>query len=128
MTETRSAYAALIEQFGHGWQKADPNLLLQPFAEDAVFVAGPFDPPLTGREEIARYWRDIAHEQAEIAFRFGEIYVAGPWFSTEFRCTFRRRRSGEAVDVRGALFCETRDGKIAELRMYWHRNVGPIGK
>lgn len=126
MTDPRSQYSALIGQFGEGWEKADPNLLLRPFGEDSVFVAGPFDPPLRGSTEIARYWRDVAYEQAEIAFRFGEIYVAGPWFSTEFRCTFRRRRSGEAVDVRGALFCETRDGKIAELRMYWHRNVGPI--
>jgi len=49
------------------------------------------------------------------------VYVAGPWFATEFRCTYRRRRSGEWVDARGAIFCETKDGKITEMRMYWHR-------
>jgi len=25
------------------------------------------------------------------------------------------------VDARGAIFCETKDGKITEMRMYWHR-------
>ena len=28
------------------------------------------------------------------------------------------------LDVRGALFCETADGKISEMRMYWHRWAG----
>jgi len=48
--------------------------------------------------------------------------VAGPWFATEFRCTYRRRRTGEWVDARGAMFCETKDDKITEMRMYWHRH------
>jgi len=26
------------------------------------------------------------------------------------------------VDGRGAIFCETKDGKISEMRMYWHRS------
>jgi ketosteroid isomerase-like protein len=87
------------------------------------YGSGPFDPPLRGREAIREYWKDISLEQAEISFRFGEIYLAGPWFATEIRCTFRRRRKGEMVDIRGALFCETRDGKIAEMRLYWHRTT-----
>jgi ketosteroid isomerase-like protein len=49
----------------------------------------------------------------------------GPWFATEFRCTYLRRRTGEAVDVKGALFCETREGKLAEMRMYWERRATP---
>ena len=27
------------------------------------------------------------------------------------------------VDVRGTLFCETGEGKISEMRMYWERRV-----
>src|SRR5881409_3415485 len=33
----------------------------------------------------------------------------------------RPRRTGAWVDARGAMFCETKDGKITEMRMYWHR-------
>lgn len=116
-------FDALVAKFGQGWQQGKPELMLEVFTEDAVFVPGPFDAPLRGREAIRLYWRDMPLEQAEIAFRHGEIFVAGPWFATEYKCTFRRRRTGEAVTVKGALFCETADGRISELRMYWERSV-----
>jgi len=73
---------------------------------------------------IRGYWKDVPLHQSEVSFRAGEIYAAGPWFATEFRCTYRRRRTGDKVDARGAIFCETKDGKIAEMRMYWHRYAG----
>lgn len=120
----RAQYGALMEQFGEGWAQAKAERIADLFLPDGVFVPDPFDAPLRGRDAVAAYWKDIAFEQAEISFRYGEIYVAGPWFATEFRCTFRRRRTGERVDVRGAMFCETRDGKIAEMRMYWQRKAG----
>jgi hypothetical protein len=25
------------------------------------------------------------------------------------------------VEARGAIFCETQDEKVSEMRMYWHR-------
>lgn len=126
MTEpdgARAAYADLIARFGDGWQKGNADGLVSVFAEDAVFVPSPFDAPLRGRAAIRTYWKDVPLEQAEISFRSGEIFVAGPWFATEYKCTFRRRRTGEAVTVRGALFCETADGLISEMRMYWDRSV-----
>jgi ketosteroid isomerase-like protein len=112
-----------VEQFGRGWETAAADAIAELFTDDAVFKPSPFDAPLAGRTAILEYWREVPFEQAEIAFRCGEVFVAGPWFGTEFRCTFRRRRSGERVDVRGALFCETIDGRIAEMRMYWHRTA-----
>jgi ketosteroid isomerase-like protein len=95
--------------------------LLSVFAADARFIETPFSEPLVGLEAIRDYWREIPYYQSEISFTSGEIYVAGPWFSTEFKCTFRRRRTGEWVDARGAIFCETAGEKITEMRMYWHR-------
>ena len=68
------------------------------------------------------YWKDVPANQAEVSFRSGEIYVAGPWFATEFRCLYRRRRTGEHVDARGAIFCETKGDKVSDMRMYWHRS------
>jgi len=116
-------YGALIAKFGQGWSQGKPELMAEGFTEDCVFVPGPFDAPLRGREAIRLYWRDVPLEQAEITFRFGEIFVVGPWFATEYKCTFRRRRTGEAVTVKGALFCETTGGLISEMRMYWDRSV-----
>lgn len=122
--DSRAGYAALIDEFGKGWEEGDAARLSAVFTETGVFAPDPFAVPLEGRKAIGEYWKDIPHEQSEISFRFGEIHSAGPWFATEFKCTFRRRRSGEPVDVRGALFCETEEGKISEMRMYWHRVKG----
>ena len=116
-------YAALIEAFGKGWEKGGGDAIADVFTDDGVFVADPFEAPLRGRAAILEYWKDIPREQAEISFRIGEIFSVGPWFSVEFRCKFRRRRTGEWIDVRGALFCETAEEKISEMRMYWHRSA-----
>lgn len=117
-------FASLVSRFGKAWEKGATDQLLDVFAEDALFYPSPFDGPARGHDGIRTYWKEIPHEQAEIAFRFGEIFVVGPWFATEFKCTFRRRRTGEQVDLRGAMFCETGDGRITELRMYWDRRIG----
>ena len=119
--EPKRQYAELIDEFGKGWEKGKSDRMAGVFTEDAVFRPDPFANPLRGRDAIAEYWKDIPREQAEISFRIGEVFSVGPWFSVEFRCKFRRRRTGEWVDVRGALFCETADEKISEMRMYWHR-------
>ena len=70
---------------------------------------------------IRDYWKDVPYHQSEITFTAGEIFAAASWFSTEFRVVYRRRRTGEWVDARGAIFCETEDGKVSEMRMYWIR-------
>ncbi len=120
----RTLFGGLIEFFGAGWMECDPKKMAEVFAEDGVFVPGPFEKPIAGRAAIAAYWDTLPYEQSDVAFRFGEIYLRGPWFATEFKCTFRRRRTGVPVDVRGTVFCETRDGRITEMRMYWDRRAG----
>ncbi|HVH08318.1 MAG TPA: nuclear transport factor 2 family protein [Gemmatimonadales bacterium] len=117
-----AAYRELLERFGRGWERGDVEEIAGVFAPDAVFVGAPFAEASRGIEAIRAYWKDIPLNQAEVSFKAGEVFVAGPWFAAEFRCTYRRRRSGEWVDTRGAVFCETKDGKIAEMRMYWHRH------
>jgi ketosteroid isomerase-like protein len=120
----RDQFRALIDTFARGWQKGDADELLSVFTDDAVFRETPFTPDDRGMAALRAYWVDLPRHQAEVTFKTGEIYEAGPWFATEFQLRFRRRRTGEWVDARGALFCETRDGKISEMRMYWHRQAG----
>lgn len=114
----------LIDIFGRGWSKLRVDLIASAFAPEAVFVETPFSEPIRGLDGIRKYWADVPYHQSEVTFTSGEIFVAGPWFGTEFKCVFRRRRTGEWVDARGALFCETAGGLITEMRMYWHRWSG----
>jgi ketosteroid isomerase-like protein len=119
--EIRVLGRTLIDTFGKGWAKGDIDLMMSVFSPDAVYLETPFSEPCRGEAGVRRFWIEVPLHQSEIAFTSGEIYAAGPWFSTEFRCSYRRKRTGEWVDARGAIFCETRDGKILEMRMYWHR-------
>ncbi|MEO8295624.1 MAG: nuclear transport factor 2 family protein [Gemmatimonadota bacterium] len=112
---------SLIDMFGQGWSRGNADTLLSVFAPTARFIETPFSAALVGAEAIRGYWKEIPYYQSEVTFTSGEIYVVGPWFSTEFKCTFRRRRTGEWVDARGAIFCELDGEKIGEMRMYWHR-------
>jgi ketosteroid isomerase-like protein len=118
---TPSLGRSLIDVLGKGWSKGDLDLLMSVYAPDVVFVETPFSEPLRGIDAVRRYWADVPYHQSEVTFTSGEIYCAGPWFSTEFKCVFRRRRTGEWVEARGAIFCETADDRITEMRMYWHR-------
>lgn len=120
----RAEYGTLVQRFGDGWMKGQADQMAGVFAQDGTFYPGPFVAPCRGQQAIADYWKDVPVEQAEVSFRYGEIYVAGPWFATEFRCRFRRRRSGEMLDVKGAMFCETSGGAITEMRLYWERHAG----
>ena len=125
MTDTTAEVGRqLIDTFGRGWSRLRVDLIASAFAPEAVFTETPFSEPLRGVEAIRKYWSDVPYHQSEVTFTSGEIFVVGPWFSTEFKCVFRRRRTGEWVDARGALFCETADGLISEMRMYWHRWSG----
>lgn len=119
--DTRALGRSLIDAFGKAWEKAKVDAMLEVFAPDAVFQDSPFGTAITGSEGIRGYWQDVPYHQSEITFHSGEIYAAGPWFSTEFKVVYRRRRTGEWVDARGAIFCETAGGKISEMRMYWIR-------
>ena len=118
---TRALGRSLVDTFGHGWSRGDIDLLMSVFEPDAVFIETPFTPPIRGTDAIRGYWNEVPYNQSEITFSSGEIYAAGPWFSTEFKCVFRRRRTGEWVEARGSIFCETQSDRISEMRMYWHR-------
>lgn len=123
-TEVQNQFQTLLRDFGEGWSSGDGAKIGALFVEDGVFIPDPFGAEMRGRAAIEAYWKDVPQEQSEIAFRSGEVHSVGPWFSVEFKCTFRRRRTGEPVDVRGAIFCETTDGLIQEMRLYYHRNIG----
>ena len=56
------------------------------FSPDAVYVETPFSEPLRGDGAVRRFWLEVPRHQSEITFTSGEIFAAGPWFSTEFKC------------------------------------------
>jgi ketosteroid isomerase-like protein len=119
--DTRELGRSLIDTFGEGWSRGNVDRLMSVFRDDVVFIETPFSSPLSGTEAVRRYWLEVPLHQSEVSFTSGEIFAAGPWFSTEFKCVFQRKRTGVWVDARGAIFCETDGETVTEMRMYWHR-------
>ncbi len=119
--EFAAAARAMIDTFARGWSTGRPDVMVSIFHEQAVFLETPFGAPMQGRDAIRSWASDIPYHQSEAAFTTGETFIAGPWFATEFKLVFRRRKTGEWVDARGALFAETDGIQVTELRMYWHR-------
>jgi ketosteroid isomerase-like protein len=119
--DMRSVARELVDEFAKAWSQGRPDGMVAVFAEEPVFIETPFSTPIQGTEAIRQWASDIPYYQSEATFTVGEVFVAGPWFSAEFKLVFRRRTTGDWVDARGALFAETNGSKITELRMYWHR-------
>lgn len=111
----------LLDRFSRGWSKGRVDDMVGVLHPQAIFLETPFSTPLQGVDAIRRWASDIPYHQSEASFTTGELFTAGPWFSAEFKLVFRRRKTGEWVDARGALFAETDGAVITELRMYWHR-------
>lgn len=118
---SRDTARELLDTFARGWAKGQVDLIISVFNTNALFIETPFTEALQGSDAIRRYWSEVPANQSEITVSSGEVYVAGPWFATEFKAVFRRRRTGEWIEAKGAIFCETADGRISEMRMYWHR-------
>jgi hypothetical protein len=114
----------LLDTLARGWSKGRVDMMIDLFHPDAILLETPFSRPLQGTEALRAWFADIPYHQSETTFSTGELFVAGPWFSSEFKLVFRRRKTGEWVDARGALFAETDGNLITELRMYWHRFNG----
>ena len=118
---TKALGRTLMDTLASGWNKGRVDTMLEVFSEEAVFIETPFSAARTGIDAIREWANDIPYYQSDATFSTGEIYVAGPWFSTEFKLVFRRRTTGEWVEARGSMFAETVGTRISELRMYWHR-------
>ena len=118
---TKERARELVDDFARGWSRGQVDVILSVFGPDPVLLETPFAEPLSGLEAIRRYWSEVPANQSEITVSTGEVFLAGPWIAVEFKAVFRRRRTGEWVEAKGALFCETEAGLITEMRMYWHR-------
>lgn len=118
---TRALGRALMDTLATGWSRGRVDTMMEIFTPEAVFIETPFSTPLSGVQAIREWASEIPYYQSEARFTTGEIYAAGPWFSTEFKLVFQRRTTGERVEARGALFAETDGALVTELRMYWHR-------
>ena len=112
-----------LRKYGDAWEKGDPAATETLFTNDARYYENPFDDPITGLDEIAKYWKDNALlDQKEINFSYEALAVHNNVGVAHWRANFIRLSSGKRVTLDGIFkIVFSNDGKCQIFREWWHR-------
>lgn len=109
----------LLDTFKRGWEKRDPELILELFDRDAEYREDPFSPPLAGSNDIRALWNHIAAIQAHVEFDAERIWVSGSTVLTSWHAAYTTRASGERRRVRGFMTLELNDDHKVQRFRQW---------
>lgn len=101
----------MLATYKAGWERRDPDTLLELFADGAVFRADPFEPELTGTNAIRAHWNDFAANSANTEFDAERTWAAGATVLASFHAAYTRRSDGGRVRLRGFMTLEVDEGK-----------------
>ncbi len=111
-----------MEMYKTLWESKDLDLLNSLFCSDAQYCETPFDEPLTGLDEIWRYWDDATGAQHNIRFSYEVIYVFNKTGWCKWKAKFTGLNSGEPVNLEGIMeVVFDPSGKCKIFREWWHK-------
>ena len=111
----------LLAAFKQGWEKRAPDMILELFAADADYRAGPFSEPLQGVNAIRALWNDISATQANVEFDAERIWVSGSAILASWHAAYTARTTSHRVRVRGFMtmeMTETEPRRIQRFRQW----------
>lgn len=109
----------LLTAFKGGWERREPDTVLELFAADIDYRSDPFEEPLRGLLAVRALWNDICAGQANVEFDAERIWVSGATILASWHAAYTRRASGERVRVRGFMTLELDDKRrIVRLRQW----------
>jgi ketosteroid isomerase-like protein len=116
-----------LNGYRQAWELQDADRAAGLFSEDALYYETPFDEPLSGREEIHRYWSDGAvSAQRDITFEFEILGVTGSTAVARWTACFTRVPSGITVELDGVLAATLDDrGLCSVFREWWFHGPAP---
>jgi ketosteroid isomerase-like protein len=107
----------LLARYKAGWERRDPDALMELFADNAQFRSGPFEADLTDSNAVRAYWNDFAADSANTEFDAERTWVSGTTVLASYHAAFTRRADAARVRVRGFMTLELDDaGRVARLR------------
>ena len=107
-----------IRQYYHGCSTGDAAMMQATFTDDVVHYFLTQD-PVRGAAALADHWVSVQR-------RTGAVWTVDHGISQgdeaviEWTMRFRHPRDGAAARIRGAEWYVFRNGKIAEIRPYYH--------
>ena len=112
-----------LEERFECWNRGEFELMLEPYAEDAVFdVSAVFTDiaPVRGRENMQRCWQEMRETWDGVRLDPVELLDVGDGgYVVDLRLWGRGRRSGAEVDQRFAMLYAVRpeDGKVTRAQL-----------
>jgi ketosteroid isomerase-like protein len=116
-------YAAagdLLEAYGRARVTFDGDAWVDLFEPEATWQVDPFEPPLTGHNDLRRFLLDASRQEEQVTFTVERHWVSGDTILASWHLSFidqqttaRVRRSGFLTATVGT------DGRIAQSRTWW---------
>jgi len=101
----------LLAKYKSGWERRDPDALMELFAHNAEFRGGPFDGDITGANAIRAYWNAFAADSANTEFDAERTWVSGATVLASYHAAFTRRADAARVRQRGFMTLELDDSR-----------------
>jgi ketosteroid isomerase-like protein len=109
----------ILARYKAGWERRDPDTLMELFRDDAEFRSNPFEPDLSGANAIRAYWNDFAANAANTEFDAERSWAAGAVVLASFHAAYTRRADGGRVRLRGFMTLELdEDKRVARFRQW----------
>ncbi len=116
-----------MTNYGKSWESLNPETILNIFTEDATYQETPFKEPFRGHEEIKKYWIEVViAKEKHVKFRLGKLFVYNNFGLAEWSSEFIRNDNGEMEELKGIIIAEVVNGKIKNLREYWHKQINSV--
>jgi ketosteroid isomerase-like protein len=112
-----------LERYRMAWERGDDAWIEELFTEDASYRSSPFRTPHLGHDGIREYWRGATRTQGDVRVTMGRPFVDGDRVVAEWWTTLRDEE--QEYTLPGALILRfAEDGRVRELREYWHVEPG----
>jgi ketosteroid isomerase-like protein len=113
-----------LEERFECWNRGEFDLMLEPYAEDAVFdISAVFTDtaPVRGQQNMRRCWHELRETWDGLRLDPVELFDVGEQrYVVDLRLSGKGRRSGAEVDQRFAMLYTVRseDGKVISARLF----------
>ena len=89
------------------------------FTDDAEDQTDPFNPPVSGKENLRRGFAWWMRDQRGVHMTAGRVDVIGNRFYAEIDSSWTMATSGARIEERGLLVCDMVQNKARTMREFW---------
>ena len=120
MDET--AFKHWLDKYRQAWENRNPEAAAELYTEEGSYQVTPFVEPLRGREEIRKYWAEVARTEQDISFWY-EILSVGEGFGVaHWRASFEITPQELRTNLDGIFLIKLdATGKCTSLQEWWHK-------